>query len=60
MVEAPPVVGATSPHLLYSLFQYHDSPLPAVGRYGDRGCFPTLLFLLVALLRIRMIVLLNH
>ena len=52
MVEIPPVVGATTSPLLYTLFQYHDSPSPAVGRYDDRGCLPTLLSLLAALLRV--------
>ena len=45
MVKAPPVVGSTTPPLLYSLFQYHDSPLLAVSRYDHRGCLPTLLSL---------------
>ena len=42
MGEAPPVVDATNPPLLYRLFQCHDSPPPAVGRCGDRSLPPTL------------------
>ena len=45
MVEAPPVAGATTPPLLYSLSQDHDAQFLAVCRYADRGCLPTLLSL---------------